>query len=141
MKKKVSVTPLPESVSASLVIDLTPLKRTKREKSKLVSASLPKPKKPISHYPLLKGVKSSMTKPHYKYDFLMVQSYDNDKVVRLDVSPEQQSRAILILHTLFESFEKKEWTVHVEKPRYAKRLTNMVTINGEPVTSPQKIAS
>ena len=133
LKKKVSVTPLPESVSPSLVIDLTPLKRTKREKSKLVSAPLPKPRKPISHYPLLKGVKSSMTKPHYKYDFLMVQPYDNDKVMRLDVSPEQQARAISVLHTLLESLERKGWTVNVEKPRYAKRLTNVVTINGESV--------
>ncbi|MCP1339406.1 hypothetical protein NJR55_07335 [Idiomarina sp. M1R2S28] len=133
LNKKVSVTPLPKSVSPSLVIDLTPLQRTKREKSKLVPAPLPKPTKPISRYPLLKSIKSSMSKPHYKYDFLMVQPYDNDKVMRLDVSPEQQTRAIYIFYTLLESFEKKGWIVKVEKHRYAKRLTNLVTINGEPV--------
>lgn len=133
LNKKVSVTPLPDSVSPSRIINLKPLQVTKREKSKFVSAPLPKPTKPASRYPLLKGIKSSMSKPQFKYDFLMVQPYDNDKVMRLDVSPEQQARAISILHTLLESFEKKGWIVKVEKHRYAKRLTNLVTINGEPV--------
>ena len=133
LNKPSAVIPLPDVVSPSRRIDLTPLQTTKREKARLTAVPLPRPVKPAAHFPLLKGIKASMSKPHFKYEFLMVQPYNNTDVARLDVSPAQQRRGIAILHRLFDAFRREGWNVYVEKQRYAKRLTNVVVINGESV--------
>lgn len=131
--KPLTVSAMPDTLSPTRIIDLTPLQSTKREKTRLTSAPLATPTTSLRAYPLLKGIKTSMKPPSFKYDFLMVQAYNNDSVARLDVSPATQSRAIVILHTLFFHFQQKGWTVSVDKHRYAKRLTNIVKINDESV--------
>ncbi|WP_334064319.1 hypothetical protein [Alteromonas genovensis] len=133
LNKPRAVIPLPDVVFPSRQIDLTPLQTTKREKARLTAVPLPRPVKLAAHFPLLKGIKASMSKPHFKYEFLMVQPYNSSDVARLDVSPAQQRRGIAILHRLFDAFRRENWNVYVEKQRYAKRLTNIVVINGESV--------
>ena len=121
---------LPENVSPSCLIDLSQLQSYKREKSKNLTATLSQPKKTIGYYPLLKGIKSSLTKPLYQYDFILTQRYNDSSVLRMDVSLEQRDRAISILHVLLSAFEERGWTVKVEKLRYEKRLMNIVTVDG-----------
>ena len=49
-------------------------------------------------------------------------------MIRLDVSLGQRDRAIGILHSLLSAFDELGWQVKVEKPRYEKRLLNIVTV-------------
>ncbi|MDP5134086.1 MAG: hypothetical protein NWQ54_24645 [Paraglaciecola sp.] len=128
--KAVKNVALPENVSPSRLIDISHLQSYKREKSRNLSATLPQPKKTIGYYPLLKGIKSSLTKPLYQYDFILTQRYNDSSVLRMDVSLEQRDRAISILHVLLSAFEERGWTVKVEKLRYEKRLMNIVAVDG-----------
>lgn len=127
------VRPMPQTLSPERCIDLTTLQSTKREKAKMAPSPLSAPTKSRHSYPLLTGIKASMSKPSFKYEFLMVQPYDNTHVARLDVSPAMQARGITILHTLLFHCERQGWSVRVDKHRYGKRLTNMVVIDGEEV--------
>jgi len=121
---------LPEDMSPTRLIDISPLQSYKRGKSRNQSATLPQPKKSISYYPLLKGLKSSLTKPLYRYDYILTQPYNDSSVLRMDVSREQRDRAISILHVLLSAFEERGWKVKVEKMRYEKRLMNIVVVDG-----------
>ncbi len=106
--KAVTVSAMPDTLLPTRLIDLTPLQSTKREKTKLTPAPLATPTTSVRAHPLLNGIKASMKPPSFKYDFLMVQAYNNDAVARLDVSPNMQSRAIAILHTLLFHFKSKD---------------------------------
>lgn len=131
--RSVTVIPLPASFSGHEHIDLTALQATRREKAKLEAYPLPPPNKSLSRYPLLKGIKGSLNKPTFEYAFLLTQRWDDFSVLQLDVSREQRDRGIAILHTLMSVFETRGWQVKVKKHRYAKRLVNVVTIDGEDV--------
>jgi hypothetical protein len=131
-----AITPLPDTPYPQRLIDLTPLKANKREKQKLRPFPLPKPTKSVKQYPLLKGLKQSLSAPQFKYDFIMQQQpYNSLEFLRLDVSPEQSKRAISLLHTLVAAFEKRHWPVAVvEKPYQRRRVENQVTINHEAIS-------
>ena len=131
-----AIIPLPDTPSPQRLIDLTPLKANKREKQKLRPFPLPKPSKSVKQYPLLKGIKQSLSAPQFQYDFIMQQQpYNSLEFLRLDVSPEQSKRAISLLHTLVAAFEKRHWPVAVvEKPFHRRRVENEVTINHEAIS-------
>ncbi|KPW01972.1 hypothetical protein [Pseudoalteromonas sp. P1-8] len=127
--KNIPIKPLPGDLPASLLIDLSSLQVNKREKSKVQSCPLPPPRKSLGRYPLLKGIKQSLAKPRHKYDYIMTQQFDDTSALRLDVSSEQRDRAIDILHSLISVFDVNGWLVKVDRPRYEKRLTNIVIVD------------
>mgnify|MGYP000155816677 CR=1 FL=1 len=127
--KNISIKPLPDDLPASRLIDLSSLQGNKREKLKLQVCPLPSPRKSLSRYPLLKGIKQSLAKPRHKYDYIMTQQFDDTSAVRLDVSSEQRDRAIDILHSLISVFDVNGWLVKVDRHRYEKRLTNIVIVD------------
>lgn len=127
--KNISIKPLPNNLPASRFIDLSSLQGNKREKSKVQSCPLPPPKKSLGRYPLLKGIKQSLTKPRHEYDYIMTQQFDDTSALRLDVSSEQRDRAIDILHSLISVFDVNGWIVKVDRHRYEKRLTNIVIVD------------
>ncbi|MGO4891839.1 hypothetical protein [Flavobacterium sp. W21_SRS_FM6] len=127
--KEVAITPLSKDMSPSRLIDLVALQGSKREKSKRQALPLPPPIKTLGRYPLLKAIKSSLTKSRHQYDFILTQAYDDNSVLRLDVSSEQRDRAIAILHSLMSAFDESGWSVKVETRSYEKRLMNIVTVD------------
>jgi hypothetical protein len=133
MGKAISITPLPEGLSPNALIDISRLQISKHEKQSFAKAQLPAPTKSIGQYPLLKGIKQSFRKPSFKWDFLLTQDFYDTNVLRVDVSKEQKDRVIRILHTLLAAMDKNKWSVHVEKPEYQKRLSNVVVVDGEKI--------
>jgi len=127
--KNISIKPLPDDLPASRLIDLSSLQDNKREKSKVQSCPLPPPRKSLGRYPLLKGIKQSLTKPRHEYDYIMTQQFDDTSLLRLDVSSEQRERAIAVLHSIMSVFDVNGWLVKVERHRYEKRLTNIVIVD------------
>ena len=127
--KEITVPILPEALSRSLLIDLSELQRNIRDTERRKASSLPTPKKPLDFYPLLKGIKASLSKPSHQYDFILNQTYDDNRVLRLDVSLEQIDRSIGILHLVLSAFDEHGWKVKVGKPKYEKRLMNTVTVD------------
>jgi hypothetical protein len=133
MGKAISITPLPKDLYHNALIDVTRLQMSKHEKQSLGKAQLPAPAKSIAQYHLLKGIKMSFRKPSFKWDFLLTQDFYDTSVLRVDVSKEQKNRAVRILHTLLAVMDKNNWSVHVEKPEYEKRLSNVVIVDGEKI--------
>ena len=128
--KAVTITPLPDDLLPSRLIDLSSLQGNKREKSKRQANPLPPPRKSLGRYPLLKGIKGSLKPPHHRFEYIMSQQYDDNSVMRLDVSSEQKHRAISILHSLMSVFDDNGWLVKVEARRYERRMMNIVTVDG-----------
>ena len=127
--KEITVPILPQALQRSHLIDLSELQRNIRDTERRKASSLPTPKKPLDFYPLLKGIKTSLSKPGYQYDFILNQTYDDNRVLRLDVSLEQIDRSIGILHLVLSAFDEHGWKVKVGKPKYEKRLMNTVTVD------------
>jgi hypothetical protein len=134
MGKPVVVTPFPKSLSTNILIDISCLQFAKDQKSKSVKAELPIPTKSLGRYPLLKGIKGSLRKPSFQWDFLLIQDFNDTNVLRVDVSQDQKDRAINILHRLLAAMDKNNWPVLVEKSRYERRLTNVVVVDGEKIS-------
>lgn len=127
--KVLQIAPLPSELNRLTSIDLSSLQRQGRRTEKPKAALLPSPDKPLDFYPLLQGIKASLGEPSYRYDFILTQAYNDNRVMRLDVSLGQRDRAIVILHSLLSAFDERGWQVKVEKPRYEKRLLNIVTVD------------
>lgn len=128
--RAVTITTLPDNLSPSRLIYFSSLQGNKREKSKQHANPLPPPKKSLGRYPLLKGIKGSLKPPHHRFDYIMTQQYDDNSVLRLDVSSDQKHRAISILHSLMSAFDENGWSVKVERRRYERRMMNIVTMDG-----------
>jgi len=126
--KELPIAPFPSELNRSTLIDLSSLQRHAAGTKKPKAAPLPSPKKPLDFYPLLKGIKGSLGEPSYRYDFILTQSFNDNRVIRFDVSLGQRDRAVGILHSLLSAFDERGWQVKVEKPRYEKRLLNIVTV-------------
>jgi hypothetical protein len=133
MGKAIRITPLPEGLSPNSLIDISRLQISKHEKQSLIKAQFPASAKSLGQYPLLKDIKQSFRKPSFKWDFLLTQDFYDTSVLRVDVSKEQKNRAVRILHTLLAAMDKNKWSVHVEKPEYQKRLSNVVVVDGEKI--------
>ncbi len=126
--KEMPIVPLPSGLNQSTFIDFGSLQRNDRCTEKPKADQLASPKKPLDFYPLLKGVKASLAEPSYQYDYILTQAFNDNQVMRLDVSLGQKDRAIGILHVLLSAFDGRGWQVKVEKPGYEKRLLNIVTV-------------
>jgi len=128
--KAVTITLLTDDFSPSRLIDLSSLQGNKREKSKQQVNPLPPPRKSLGRYPLLKVIKGSLKPPHHQFEYIMTQQYDDNNVLRLEVSSDQKHRAISILHSLMSAFDDNGWLVKVEGRRYERRMMNIVTLDG-----------
>jgi hypothetical protein len=127
--KAVTITPLSDDLPPSRLIDISSLQGNKREKSKWQANPLPTPRKSLGRYPLLKGINGSLKPPHHRLDYIMTQQYNDNSVLRLDVSSDQKDRAIAILHCLMSAFEDNGWSVKVDGRHYERRLMNIVTVD------------
>ncbi|MDO6566262.1 hypothetical protein Q4561_04275 [Alteromonas sp. 1_MG-2023] len=131
VNKTKSISALSNSVSPDKRIDLSSLIASKREKRKMAATPLPHLVTKLHHHPLLRRIKGSFTQPQDKYNTISYQPFDDRSVMRLDVSKEQRNRAILILHTLTDAFEKRNWPLEVGKNFKRTGLENIIRTDGQ----------